>query len=80
MVFFLAPAVALAEQITYELYDISNPGQRILLAKGVKEYTLKEVLVERNVPVLAPNWSKEIPIAEGFHAQNRRLPRRLRVP
>jgi hypothetical protein len=67
-IFLLAPAVASAERIIYELYDISNPANRVLLAEGVKEYTLKDVLVDERTLGRAPNWSKEIPIAEGFNA------------
>ena len=66
--FLLAPAVASAERIVYELYDVSNPGNRVLLAKGVKDYAPKDVIVDRGLIGRAPNWSKEIPIAEGFNA------------
>src|SRR5690349_11258251 len=68
IVFLFVPVVASAEQIIYELYDITNPANRILLAKGVKEYTLKDVVVETNLLVRAQNWSKEIPITDEFHA------------
>jgi hypothetical protein len=64
----LLPAVVSAESIVYELYEVSNAGSRVLLAKGVRDYTLKDVIVEENLLGRERNWSKEIPIAEGFHA------------
>jgi hypothetical protein len=66
--FLLVPTVGSAETIVYELYDVSNRRSRVLLAKGVKEYSTKDVMVEKGLIGRAPNWSKEIPIAEGFHA------------
>jgi hypothetical protein len=67
-VFLLAPAVALAERIVYELYDVSNPTSHLLLAKGVKDYETKDLIVDERLIGRAPNWSKEVPIAEGFNA------------
>jgi hypothetical protein len=67
--FLLTPAVATsAERIVYELYDVSNPANRVLLARGVMDYAPKDVIVDEHLIDRAPSWSKEIPIAEGFNA------------
>jgi hypothetical protein len=68
LVLCLSPTVASAERIEYELYDVSNAGSRVLLAKGVRDYTLKDVIVSENLLGRERNWSKEIPIVEGFNA------------
>jgi hypothetical protein len=68
LVFILAPAVVCAESIVYELYDVSSTANRVLLAKGVRDYTLKDVLVDEHLFGRERNWSKEIPIVEGFNA------------
>lgn len=64
----LFPTVVSAERIEYELYDVSNAGNRVLLAKGVRDYTLKDVVVSENPLGRERNWDKEIPIVEGFNA------------
>lgn len=66
--FTFVPCVVSAESIVYELYDISKGSNPLLLAKGVHDYSLQDVLVEEHLFHRAPNWSKEIPIVEGFHA------------
>ena len=67
-VFILASTIASAESIVYELYDVSSPSNRVLLAKGVKDYAPGDVNVDERLLDRTPNWSKEIPIAEGFNA------------
>jgi hypothetical protein len=64
----LFPAVVSAERIDYELYDVSSAGNRVLLARGVRDYTLKDVVVSENTFGRERNWDKEIPIVEGFNA------------
>jgi hypothetical protein len=64
----LLPAAVFAERIVYELYDVSDAADRVLLAKGVRDYTLKDVIVSENLFGRERNWSKEIPIAHGFNA------------
>ncbi len=59
--------IARAESITYELYELGDDGSRILLSKGVREYTIRDV-------VISESWlgarirSAEIPVANGFSA------------
>jgi hypothetical protein len=67
LLLILAPAIAHAETITYELYDIST-RPRMLLAKGVKHYTAKDIVVEDEWFGRSASLLKEIPIAEGFSA------------
>jgi hypothetical protein len=68
LAFLLASTAAGAESIVYELYDVTTRAKPILLAKGSRAYTLKDVLVDEHIFGRARNWSKEIPIVEGFNA------------
>ena len=60
-----------AESITFELYDVSRGGAPALLAKGVHQYTVRDVLVTeydnaRDGAVFPRWWVKEIRISSGF--------------
>jgi hypothetical protein len=66
--FILAAAPVSAESIVYELYEVSDDANPVLLAKGARDYTLRDVLVDEHFIGRGRNWSKEIPIAEGFNA------------
>jgi hypothetical protein len=64
----LMAAIAHAESITFELYELSSDGKRTLLAKGAREYTIQDILVEQHA-FGANAWrAKEIPVAAGFSA------------
>jgi len=62
------PATALAERITYKLFDVASGLQPILISRGVRKYSLKDVVVEAHSTDRGPTWSKEIPVADGFYA------------
>src|SRR5262245_29909504 len=60
---------AQAESIAYQLYELAGDEKRVLLAQGIREYTIRDVVVEESgMMVSRPFWSKEIPIANGFSA------------
>ena len=65
---FVGIGAARAESITYELYELSDGGTRTLLAKGIREYTFRDVAVSEIWPGARLFWSKEIPITKGFSA------------
>ena len=62
----LTPALASAEAIIFELYDVSEQGKPVLLASGTRNYTLEDVITDRNY--FGKYRAKEIPVTEGFHA------------
>jgi hypothetical protein len=57
-----------AESLTYELYELSGGGKRTLLVQGVRQYSIRDVLVEERGSATDRFWSKEIPVANGFSA------------
>lgn len=67
-VLFAAAFGVHAESIRYELYDITGGGPPALLAKGVREYTVRDVVVEAHGSMTERFWSKEIPVTNGFSA------------
>jgi len=64
----LVPFGALAETITFELYELSKTGTRSLVAKGEKDYSLKDVIVDEHWFGREKHWSKEILVSNGFSA------------
>lgn len=58
---------ASAESITYELYDVSG-DDRILLAKGTKEYSAADIRTEERNAGRYHWWDKELIVAKGFAA------------
>jgi hypothetical protein len=63
----LAAAIASAESIGYELYEISG-GARSLVAQGVREYNVGDVVVRKHGAFGVSFTEKEIPVANGFSA------------
>jgi hypothetical protein len=61
-------SAANAESIGYELYKLSGKEGRSLVAKGTKEYTLRDIAVEEIKFRDSHWWSKELPIVNGFSA------------
>lgn len=64
----VAVGAAKAESIRYELYEVHEDGNRALLERGVRTYTLDDVVVARSWLTQKTFWSKEIPVAKGFAA------------
>jgi hypothetical protein len=64
---FVATSAA-AETLIYELYELSGPDGRKVLASGVRNYTVKDVVVQEFKAGDHRIWSKEIPVAKGFSA------------
>lgn len=62
----LAVTSAHSETLTYELYELSHNGERLLIANGDREYAIREVLVDDR-SFGGDQWRvKELPITKGF--------------
>jgi hypothetical protein len=67
VVLSLSSIAASAETIIFEIYALPKDGQQQLLAKGKKDYTLKDVQVYEHRFVGPQHWTKELPIAQQFY-------------
>jgi hypothetical protein len=61
---FLLPAGA--ETIDYEISRISSDNVSIVLAKGKKEYSVSDIVVEEKNSDGEIHWSKTLPLENGF--------------
>ena len=61
-----SPSVS-AESLTFEIYALPKGGQKVLLAKGTKEYTLKDVEVEEHGFFGPKHWTKHLELRDRFY-------------
>jgi len=54
-----------AATLEYEIFNIQN-GERVLIAKGKKEYSVDDIQIQKRHTRYGVNWRKTLPLEAGF--------------
>jgi hypothetical protein len=65
ILFFIAMPIS-AESINYEISAISKDNVKTVLVQGVKEYSVKDIVVEESKKGRETHWSKSLPLEKDF--------------
>lgn len=66
LLLLIFPASAWAESLEYEIMSISDDNIATVLAKGKKEYSAKDIVVEERNVKGEVHWAKALPLEKGF--------------